>query len=610
MIFICLSFLSSVLGYKYILDLKSSVSLQNRVAASAYNDVSGGRYFYVQSGDRSCCLIGMRFMWGRVAIMSNHNAKKPGFATRRIYLLLGIFLWTLILAVSLVWNIFNASRHSTEAARIEARAVFERNIIFRRWSAMHGGVYVVVGGDVQPNPYLSDVFERDVLTPSGRTLTLLNPASMMRQTYKLAEKEYGVRERLVSLDPINPENSPDPWERSALLAFEKGEAEIYSIKLMNGADYMRLIRPVRAEKSCLSCHGSWNAQGQGPQAGLSVSFPMTPFHKTFNKNASELYLAHFLLWLAGSVGLFIAFYLLRQSEKKRSIVEGALRESEDHLRTIFKESPSGMFIVDMEGKLLDVNDALCRMLGCDKEDFSVSTLIDCVWSESAKEDARRIFGEMFSETRPFHKVEKSCVKSSGESFWVVLTASILHDDKGQALYGFGRVEDISERKAVEDKLNKIRFDLELRVSKRTRELTKANETLRGEMVERKVVEDELRLFKNLINGSNDCIAVIDSEMGRYLEVNDKLCESLGYSREELLRKNVMDVSSLISDGEAWKRETRRLRETGVVHKEGEYLRRDGTSFAVDINVKLVNYGDKNYIVSIAREITWRRQEEG
>jgi PAS domain S-box-containing protein len=543
--------------------------------------------------------------------MSNYDAKKSGFAFRRSYLIAGIILWTVILGASLAWNLFNASRHSVESARIEARAVFERSIIFRRWSAIHGGVYVVVDGDVKPNPFLADIPERDILTPSGRTLTLLNPAVMMRQTSRLAEKEYGARERLVSLDPINPENLPDAWELDALMAFKKGESEVYSLERMSGegAQYMRLMRPVREEKSCLSCHPSWKAREGGLQAGFSVSFPMTPFNKVYREHALELYRAHFALWLAGLGGILIAFRILRQSEKKRRVVEGALRESEDHFSTVFKESPSGMFIVDMDFKILDVNDALCRMLGCSKEEFSVSTLIDCVWSESAKEDATRIFGEMFSETRPFYKVEKSCVKINGSSFWVALTSSILHDDKGLALYGFGRVEDISQRKAAEDKLHRARFDLELRVSERTRELTKANEALRKEIIERQIIEDELRLFKILINGSNDCIAVIDSEKGRYLEANDKLCKSLGYSREELLRKNVVDVSSLISDNESWKKEVGNLREKGVVHKEGEYSRRDGTSFAVDINVALISHGDKNYIVSIARDITRRRREE-
>jgi len=124
--------------------------------------------------------------------MKKDDGKKLGQVMKWRYFLAVIILWTVILGVSLIWNIYNARQNTLKAARSEASTVFERNIIFRRWSAMHGGVYVAVDAGVQPNPYLADIPERDVVTPSGRTLTLLNPASIMRQTYELAEKETGV----------------------------------------------------------------------------------------------------------------------------------------------------------------------------------------------------------------------------------------------------------------------------------------------------------------------------------------------------------------------------------------------------------------------------------
>ncbi|VAV84256.1 diguanylate cyclase/phosphodiesterase (GGDEF & EAL domains) with PAS/PAC sensor(s) [hydrothermal vent metagenome] len=541
--------------------------------------------------------------------MKNNDDKKLDQVMKWRYFLAVIILWTVILGVSLTWNIYNARQNTLKAARNEASTVFERNIIFRRWSAMHGGVYVVVGTGVTPNPYLAGIPERDVLTPSGRTLTLLNPASIMRQTYELAEKESGVRQRLVSLNPMNPDNLPNLWERSALMAFNKGELEINVIDRMKDAEYMRLMRPVKAELSCLSCHTSWKAQGKSIQAGLSVSVPMAPFRASYSNHVFKLYLVHIALWLVGFLGVLVAAKVLHQSEKKRKVIEGALRESEEHFSTVFKESPVGMFIVDMDYKLVDVNEVLCTTLGYSKDDFTISTLINCIWPKGARGDARRIFGEMFSENRPFYRVEKNCVQSDGQRFWVALTASILHDNQGKPLYGLGMVEDISERKEVEAGLRRTRADLELRVSKRTRELTKVNDALRSEITERQVVEDELRLFKRLINGSNDCIAVIDPESGGYLEVNDKLCESLGYSREELLTMNIIEVSSLVPNSEVWKRDEHLLRETGVWRREGEFKRSDGSSFPVDINVKLISQGDKDYIVSIARDITERRQEE-
>jgi hypothetical protein len=102
---------------------------------------------------------------------------------------------------------------------------------------MHGGVYVPVTEETQPNPYLSDVPERDLITPSGRHLTLINPAYMTRQVYELMKESYGVRGHITSLNPIRPENKPDTWETQALRAFESGKTEVSSIEKIEGKEF-------------------------------------------------------------------------------------------------------------------------------------------------------------------------------------------------------------------------------------------------------------------------------------------------------------------------------------------------------------------------------------
>ncbi|GAG33923.1 unnamed protein product, partial [marine sediment metagenome] len=109
-----------------------------------------------------------------------------------------------------------------EAARIQARTAHAKDVIYRRWNAGYGGVYVPVTKKTQPNPYLSGIPERDITTPSGRTLTLINPAYMTRQVHELAKEKYGVLGHITSLNPIRPQNAPDPWEIKALEEFERG----------------------------------------------------------------------------------------------------------------------------------------------------------------------------------------------------------------------------------------------------------------------------------------------------------------------------------------------------------------------------------------------------
>ncbi len=77
-----------------------------------------------------------------------------------------------------------------------------------------------------PNPYLSHIPERDIETPSGVKLTLLNPAYMLRQIMDDSPNEFGVKGRITSLHPLNPDNAPDDWESEALRAFVSGRGAV------------------------------------------------------------------------------------------------------------------------------------------------------------------------------------------------------------------------------------------------------------------------------------------------------------------------------------------------------------------------------------------------
>ncbi|MEA3417231.1 MAG: hypothetical protein U9R02_13980, partial [Thermodesulfobacteriota bacterium] len=91
-------------------------------------------------------------------------------------------LWTLIVAVSMTWNGVSQWRAMHEVAANGARTNFFKDVIYRRWNAELGGVYAEITDKNQPNPYL-EVKEREIETPSGRRLTLVNPAYMTRQVH-------------------------------------------------------------------------------------------------------------------------------------------------------------------------------------------------------------------------------------------------------------------------------------------------------------------------------------------------------------------------------------------------------------------------------------------
>jgi two-component system sensor kinase FixL len=131
----------------------------------------------------------------------------------------------------------------------------------------------------------------------------------------------------------------------------------------------------------------------------------------------------------------------------------------------------------------------------------------------------------------------------------------------------------------------------------------------GRTAERKKAAETLRLFRNLIDRSNDSIFVIEPEWGRFLDVNDKACEGLGYTREELLAMVLKDIEQSILDDSTWQEHVKKLRSKTDLVIQGKHRCKNGTTFSVETSLKLVKHEKKDYIIANARDITERKQVE-
>ncbi len=150
--------------------------------------------------------------------MMKLRTKRPYYTT---WLLLAIFIWTSLIVGSLMWNYSNERKQSIELAANVARAYFDKDTAFRLWGASHGGVYVPTDERTLPNPHLSHLPERDIFTPSGKRLTLMNPAYMLSQMMHDYEELYGVQGKITSFPDklLNLHNMPDEWELAMLKEF-------------------------------------------------------------------------------------------------------------------------------------------------------------------------------------------------------------------------------------------------------------------------------------------------------------------------------------------------------------------------------------------------------
>ncbi|OGR64181.1 MAG: hypothetical protein A2X31_12995 [Elusimicrobia bacterium GWB2_63_22] len=126
-----------------------------------------------------------------------------------------------------------------------------------------------------------------------------------------------------------------------------------------------------------------------------------------------------------------------------------------------------------------------------------------------------------------------------------------------------------------------------------------------------LMESEAR-FRALFENSNDAIFLngmgADGRPGKFTEVNRGACESLGYSRDELLGLTPMDIDT---GGmfEARAAVLERMVSTGQMVFDTEHAAKDGRRISVEISGRLFEYGGKRYALTIARDITGRKAAE-
>ena len=238
-----------------------------------------------------------------------------------------VVFWTIAIILSFVWNINRTHITTQHNTWLQARVAFEKDVLYRRWNAQHGGVYVPVSDKAETSPYLEGRVLRDIINQVGDTLTMLNPAYMTRQVHEIAMKESGVQGHITSLKPIRPENAPDDWETKALQAFEDGSKEIYSIELINGVQYYRYMQPLVTEEGCLQCHALQGYSLGDIRGGISVSIPMEPLFDIMYAEMNRIGVGHGILWIIGIIGIIIGKISVHKKEVQRQISEKKLRES-------------------------------------------------------------------------------------------------------------------------------------------------------------------------------------------------------------------------------------------------------------------------------------------
>jgi len=270
-------------------------------------------------------------------------------------------------------------------------------------------------------------------------------------------------------------------------------------------------------------------------------------------------------------------HLLKRAVKNRTheleAREEELRESESRYRSIIENIQDTFYRTDAQGTLIFMSPSGAKLLGYDSTQAMIGRPTSSFWRYPEK---RQAMLEMLKQGGGVRDYEVVLMHKDGTPLTVSTSTNLYHDRDGHVLGVEGLLRDITERKQAE-------------------ELLRTNDERMRLFFERQVVG----------------MAITSPGKG-WLQVNNKLCEMLGFSREELFGRTWSELTyseDLAADLAQFERLL--AGEINEYSMEKRFVRKDGGVIYTLLSVGCVRYanGSVNYILALLVDITERKQAE-
>jgi PAS domain S-box-containing protein len=261
---------------------------------------------------------------------------------------------------------------------------------------------------------------------------------------------------------------------------------------------------------------------------------------------------------------------------ERKIAEAARATAEKQYRDIFDNATEGIYQATTDGVIRIANPAALRMLGYESKPGSPQValpLAQAIWQDSGE---RERFLQLLREHGSVRDFECRFRRKNGSLLWLSMNSRLVRDEDGNALYSEGSFLDISTRKKAETAL-------------------------------RESEENNRITFEQAAVG----IAQVALN-GEWLRVNDKLCDILGYPREELMQlkfHNLTHPGDISPSLDARQKLLDGIHHTETIEKR--YIRKDGCVIWASLTVSLVR-NDTDvpmYFITTVEDITTRKLAE-
>ncbi len=261
------------------------------------------------------------------------------------------------------------------------------------------------------------------------------------------------------------------------------------------------------------------------------------------------------------------------SSKKQA--EDELLRAGERFRAAFDNAPIGVAVVGLDGRWLQVNQALCELLGYEAEKLLSLTVIEVTHPADMDASTSHWRSQLELGADP-HRIEKRYVRADGRVVFVSVSSTLVRDSAGAPLYAVAQIEDITTRRKT-----------------------------------RQALEEAEERFRRAFDDAPIGLALVGLD-GRWLRVNRMLCEITGYAESQLLEQGFQEIThpdDLAADLEHVERML--SGEDRVYQMEKRYLRPDGEPVWVLLSVSLVRDPDGKplYFVSQVQDIGERRRAQ-
>lgn len=259
---------------------------------------------------------------------------------------------------------------------------------------------------------------------------------------------------------------------------------------------------------------------------------------------------------------------------QRKLKEEELRLSEESFRGNFENAAVGMAIISPRGQWLKVNQKICEIVGYSEKELLKLTFQDITHPDDLHTD-QDLLNEVIEGKRSHYEMEKRYFHKEGHLVYIILAVSAVKDTEGKILYFISQIIDISKRKKQEE-----------------------------ELIYQK------NLLSSFYNLSPIGIALNDYDTGKFIDVNDKLIEPTGYTKEEFLALSYRDVTP--KEYEPIESiALQQMEDKGRYEAfEKEYIRKDGSRYPVSLQGMVVTDAEgKKLIWSLVKDISQEKEAE-